>query len=394
MQTLINDENYILAIRLKHPERFREIFGETIAELAHEDLTHCIQKLSETLLQRYRLQGPVASTSFGRWHVLFSAKASRMNPDMSEQIPLLREVGAAKMRELLTNNLGQATGCRQEYHFLILPAPGRAAEKSIERAIDRALADAGVADDRMPDKDSIERLGALIDDGGLQCVFQPVVSLAAEKVVGYEALTRGPDGTPFQSADVLFTAARRGGLTRKIEMACLEMALKWLPDIPSQFWISVNLGPDLLTSEEFRRHIEHPDILPLLPRVVFELTEHLPLESAVRLRDALEGLKEKGLRLSLDDTGCGFFDLTTVRELRPEIVKLCITVISRIGRSDGVEREMYKTIQSISRMGGITLGEGVEREEQAQVLKRCGAALAQGNLYGIPLPAETLFGKI
>ncbi|MGR9099684.1 MAG: EAL domain-containing protein [Gammaproteobacteria bacterium] len=388
-----SDQHYILAVRLKRPERFREIFGETIAELAREDLTHCIQKLSETLLQRYRLLGPVTSSGFGRWHVLFSAKASPMNPDMSEQIPLLREVGAAKMRDLLTNNLGQATGCRQDYHFLILPAPVRTTVKSIERAIDQALHNAGVADDRMPDKASVERLGALIDDGGLQCFFQPVVSLADEKVVGYEALTRGPAGTPFQSADELFMAARRGGLTRKIEMACLEMALEWLPDIPSQFWISVNLGPELLTSDEFRRHIERPDILALLPRVVFELTEHLPLESAVRLRDALKGLKEKGLRLSLDDTGCGFFDLSTVRELRPEIVKLCITVVSRIGRSEGVEKEMYKTIQSISRMGGATLGEGVEREEQAQVLKRCGAELAQGNLYGLPMPAEKLFGK-
>jgi len=98
------------------------------------------------------------------------------------------------------------------------------------------------------------------------------------------------------------------------------------------------------------------------------LTEHLPIESAVRLNKTIAQFRTSGIQLSLDVTGCGFFDLSTVEELRPEIVKQCITVISRIGRSTEIEKEMRNTIRTITELGKITLGEGVENAYQAEVL--------------------------
>ncbi|SDY41780.1 EAL domain-containing protein [Nitrosomonas sp. Nm33] len=389
--TVPGNQRFILAVQLTQPERFREIFGEAIVKFAYVDMTYDIQLLSEVLLQKYQCYGSIASSYFGRWYRVFSPKASLMSFDMAEQIPLLQEVGTAKMHELLITNFGQATGSRQNFRLLILPAPELLDEKSINQAIDDALKLVADASLLLHGNQTREILQRLIEQDQLQCYFQPIFSLADQKIVGYEALSRGPADSVFYTADALFTAARQFGMTQALEFACLKQAINWLTDIPKHLWISVNLGPDLFMSDEFQQYLSSPHIKPLLSRIVFELTEHLPIESAVKLHSVMADFRNNGLKLSLDDTGCGFFDMTTVEELRPAIVKLCITVISRIGRKDGVEQEMSETIRAITALGGLTLGEGVENAYQAEVLKQCGATLVQGNLFGLPKPAKELF---
>lgn len=389
--TAPNDQRFILVVQLNQLERFQEIFGEAIAKLAYADMTRDIQRLSEILLQKYQCYGPITSAYFGRWYRVFGPKVVLMPFDMSEQIPLLQEVGAAKMHELLITNFGQATGSRQDCRLMILPAPECLDDKSVNRVIDHALELVPDTNPALHGNETRELLQLLIEQDQLQCYFQPIFSLADQEIVGYEALSRGPVDSVFYTADALFTAARQFGMTHALEFACLKQAINWLVYIPQHLWISVNLGPELFMSYEFQQYLSNPHIKSSLSRIVFELTEHLPIESAVKLHTVMRDFRNTGLKLSLDDTGCGFFDMTTVEELRPAIVKLCITVISRIGRKDGVEREMSETIRAITALGGMTLGEGVENAQQAEVLKQCGATLVQGNLFGLPKPAKELF---
>lgn len=388
---IVNDQRFILAVQLNQPEHFREIFGEAIVKFAYADMTRDIQLLSEILLQKYQFYTPVTSTYFGRWYRVFGPKTALISFDMSEQLPLLQEVGAARMHELMITNFGQATGSRQDFRLMILPAPAYLDDSSINQAIDNVLNQLPEASLLLHGEETRELLQILIEQDQLQSYFQPIFSLTDQKIVGYEALSRGPADSVFCTADALFTAARQFGMSQTLEFACLRRAINWLDSIPEHFWISVNLGPQLFISYEFQQYLSDPHIKTLLPRIIFELTEHLPIESAVKLHTVMRDFQHTGLKLSLDDTGCGFFDMTTVEELRPEIVKLCITVISHIGRKDGVEREMTETIRAITALGGLTLGEGVENTLQAEVLKQCGATLVQGNLYGLPKPAEELF---
>jgi EAL domain-containing protein (putative c-di-GMP-specific phosphodiesterase class I) len=107
-------------------------------------------------------------------------------------------------------------------------------------------------------------------------------------------------------------------MTQLLEFTCLKRAIDWLPFIPEPFWISVNLGPDLFMSSEFQHYVTSLQIMPLLPRVVFELTEHLPIESAVKLHAVLKELRSARFKLSLDDTGCGFFDMRPLKNCVPK----------------------------------------------------------------------------
>lgn len=388
---MLNNQLYLFVVQLNQPGRFEAIFGEAIAKFAYADLTRDIRRLSDRLLQKYRLYRPITSAYFGRWYALFGLKETLMPFDMLEQIPVLQAVGTAEMHALLLENLGQATGSRQDFRILILPAPENIHPASIDQAIDLALLTPPKVNPVLHGIETQAFLQDLTERDRLECYFQPICSLIDQTIVGYEALTRGPADSALHSADALFTAAHQFGMTQALEFACLKRTFDWLPRIPSHFWISVNLGPGLFMSSLLQQYLANPAITPLLSRVVFELTEHLPIESAVRLHVTLNELRRTQFKLSLDDTGCGFFDMTTVEELRPEIIKLCITVISRIGRKDGVEREISRTIQAITRLGGITLGEGVEHAYQADALKQCGAALAQGHFFGPPQPARDLF---
>lgn len=93
-----------------------------------------------------------------------------------------------------------------------------------------------------------------------------------------------------------------------------------------------------------------------------------------------------GIRLALDDTGCGFADINTVRILRPDVVKLCITITSRLGRHPDIEKDIRNFVAKTENLGGVVLGEGIERKEQAEILKNCGVYLGQGYYHGRPRP--------
>jgi EAL domain-containing protein (putative c-di-GMP-specific phosphodiesterase class I) len=386
----MNDSHYyVLAVQLNDPGHFRAVYGSAVVEVAHTDLTRGIEQFCGLLLSRYQRHGEVVSPEFGRWHCIFTGKEALMRTDMQEQLPILRETGAVMMRDLLVGCFGHATGIRQGFNLVIAETEATDPE-SVNRAVDRALrVETGASLLRVDVSE--DYLRQLVNGGELLSYFQPIVELQNGNTVAYEALTRGPVDSAVYLADGLFGAARFHRLTEALELACLRRSISWLHAIPEPLWISVNLGPALLISPEFGQFIREPEIEPLLPRVVFELTEHVPVASVAGLHDAVSALFPEGLRLSLDDTGCGFFDLTTVEAMQPEIVKLCITVISRIGRSPEVEREMQKTIQAVTKLGALILGEGVEYAYQAEVLKRSGAALAQGNYFGLPKPAIELF---
>ena len=147
-------------------------------------------------------------------------------------------------------------------------------------------------------------------------------------------------------------------------------------------FLTINLGPAAL--------LRAADVLPLAGRtdVVFELTEHLPLDAAAELRSAIDRLHQLQLHTALDDTGCGFADLRTAEILRPGIVKLCITVIRNADRGDPFIHAIKQTTQQLQALGCRVLAEGVETESQHAALVACGIELGQGWLYGRPLDLE------
>lgn len=234
-----------------------------------------------------------------------------------------------------------------------------------------------------------ENTAALVADllagpQGMRTLLQPIVRLHDQTVVGYEALSRGPQGSVLESPDRLFAAASACGRTLDMELHSAALALQRTQGrLPPGCFLSVNLGPQALACAAQR--------LPLQERqdVLLELTEHLPLDGALELSEAVSSLRAQSVGLALDDTGCGFADLDTARVLQPDIAKLCITVVRHAGQGGPLDVDIARTVAQLHQLGCRVLAEGVETQAQHEALRACGVELAQGWLYGRPVAVDT-----
>ena len=96
---------------------------------------------------------------------------------------------------------------------------------------------------------TIEQLSALsqiLAQGNLHSLFQPIVSLSERRILGYEALTRGPSNSPLHSPIPLFAVARQSGRLSELELACRESACRRFSELQLPGKLFLNISPESL----------------------------------------------------------------------------------------------------------------------------------------------------
>jgi EAL domain-containing protein (putative c-di-GMP-specific phosphodiesterase class I) len=170
-------------------------------------------------------------------------------------------------------------------------------------------------------------------------------------------------------------------------MLALRRALELLPRVPPEAWLAVNVSPRTASCPELRELLRH---VPR-SRLVLEITEHDEVESYDALVDALCRLREGGVRIAVDDAGAGFASFRHVLRLRPEIVKLDISLIAGID-VDPVRRALVSSLVDFTaQIGAAVIAEGIETEPEFEVLQQHGVRLGQGYLLGRPRPVAEAF---
>jgi EAL domain-containing protein (putative c-di-GMP-specific phosphodiesterase class I) len=209
-------------------------------------------------------------------------------------------------------------------------------------------------------------------------VFQTVVRLADRQVVGYEALTRFADGS---RPDVRFSQANAAGMSVRFEMACLKAQLEAATWLPSGSWLSVNVSPALANAV-----VPLVSVLELADRdLVFEITEHVEVGDYTALGRALELVRGRA-RLAVDDAGAGYAGLRHILELRPQFVKLDLSLVRNVD-TDRARQAMVAGMAHFAGNSGCELiAEGIETEEELAELIRLGVDYGQGYLFGQPEP--------
>ena len=125
-------------------------------------------------------------------------------------------------------------------------------------------------------------------------------------------------------------------------------------------------------------------------RLVLEITEHLSLGKIDDLRPVVEGYHSRGVRIAMDETGCGYADLNATASIRADIVKLCITLIRSAEQHRDVRAAIAEVVNQAHSHGTLVLAEGVGTIDQACMLSELGIGLAQSWLYGKPFPETEL----
>lgn len=218
----------------------------------------------------------------------------------------------------------------------------------------------------------------------LKAAYQPVCHLPGGGVFGYEALIRGPRGTPLEQPTALFAVAHENGMSIELETLCLEAVFAALPKGIEGRQLFVNATSTLLRHPVFidERHLKsinrsHPD-------VVIEISEREMVGDYSSFLGILERLRRANLRFALDDAGSGYSGLEAILHLRPDYIKVADSLVRRL-EADPIKQEIITSLAAIGRRIGATLiAEGIERPEEKDALVALGVPFGQGYLLGRP----------
>ncbi len=237
---------------------------------------------------------------------------------------------------------------------------------------------------------TIEQLSALsqiLAQGNLHSLFQPIVSLSERRILGYEALTRGPSNSPLHSPIPLFAVARQSGRLSELELACRESACRRFSELQLPGKLFLNISPESLleASHQPGRTLQLLKTYGIAPsQVVIELTEQAPIDDFSLLHTALHHYRAMGFSIALDDLGAGYSSLRLWSELRPDYVKIDRHFIDGI-HQDAVKREFVGSILQMAKASRAqVIAEGIELPEELAVLAEMGVDLLQGYLLGRP----------
>jgi EAL domain-containing protein (putative c-di-GMP-specific phosphodiesterase class I) len=231
-------------------------------------------------------------------------------------------------------------------------------------------------------------LDRVLQHRAVTTAFQPIVDLRTGDVLAFEALSRGPAGSPLERPDVLFQTARDCGLTGELDWICRAGAFRAALDagFGGALTLFVNVEPDVAAT------LAPKDLVMLVKaaerdlRVVLEVTERALLQKPAELLHWLSWARERWWGVALDDVGAAPESLALMPFVDPDVIKLDFRFI----RSPELDGEDMRVIDAVrehaARTGASILAEGVERPADVVRARELGAHLAQGWLFGRPGP--------
>jgi EAL domain-containing protein (putative c-di-GMP-specific phosphodiesterase class I) len=218
----------------------------------------------------------------------------------------------------------------------------------------------------------------------LWIAYQLIVNWPQRVVFGQEALVRS-NHPQLPSVKAILDAAERLGKLEALGRRIRQSVASDLPKLVGNALLFVNLHPRDLEDGSLMRG-DSP-LVAHAKRCVFELTERAALQSLADVRARIDRLRSFGFRFAIDDLGTGHASLAAVAHLRPEMVKIDMSLVRDIDR-DPVRRGLFAALsQACSKLGIAVVAEGVETMAERDALFALGCDLMQGFLFARPGPA-------
>lgn len=222
-------------------------------------------------------------------------------------------------------------------------------------------------------------------------VYQPQYSVTDKKLRGFESLIRMklPDGRVVSPAEFI-PIAEMSNLIYQIDEYAIERALKeFAPYVnrKEKIMVSVNISANGFAREEFVPFVEK-----MLEKYNFpsecleiEITEYSFAVSQEQTLNSVHGLKEKNIQIALDDFGTGYTSLSQLMNLSANLLKVDKSLVDDIAKSE-LNSDFVKSIGSMGHLLDCEVVlEGVESEDQVDVIKRLNCDYIQGYVWSKPV---------
>ncbi len=238
-------------------------------------------------------------------------------------------------------------------------------------------------------------LHGALERGELRLFYQPKVSVAAERVVGYEALLRWEHPTRGMLVpDDFIGVAEDSGLIVPIGRWALSEAARQAAE-----WGGGREPPPVMCVNLSARQVAQPDIVETIaealdesgvnpPSICLEITESVVMEQSHGTVTTLSELKRLGVQLAIDDFGTGYSSLGYLQRFRLDYLKIDRSFVDGLGRDPGQTAIVDAIVRLAQALGLGVIAEGVERREQLDALRELGCDLVQGYLFAHPEPPE------
>lgn len=266
-------------------------------------------------------------------------------------------------------------------HALLSENPFFRFERRVHAAVEEART---LPERRATRREEVWRieLARVISDARIRTVWQPVVELGSGSVFGFEALSRGPEDTPFATPRAMFALSGKAGNDFDLDRVCRESALRDALHVARKGKLFLNVLPSTLADEGAWSRWSTPG------DVVVEISERALGDDPSAHAPACEALKARGFALALDDVGTGREGSAALDRLRPDFVKVDPSVIRGIDGSL-IRQEIFSTIVRLgAAIDASIVAVGIESEAEAATLRSLGARYGQGYHFAQPAPRE------
>ena len=230
-------------------------------------------------------------------------------------------------------------------------------------------------------------------DGHFVPFFQPLVTLRTGQLAGFEVLARWqhPRAGLVPPSDFI-PVAEQDGWIEELSQQILQKAFVAAAAIPDPLTLAVNISPLQLRDAALPEQIRDLAAAANFPlsRVVVEITESALIDSLQSAAAIVAELKSLGCRLALDDFGTGYSSLSHLQALPFDKLKVDRSFVGSMTE----KRESRKIVSAVvglgQSLGLTTVAEGIETQEQAEMMLWLGCDLGQGYFFGRPMPAAEL----
>lgn len=304
---------------------------------------------------------------------------------------LVSKAVRAELRTELVRRLSEASVLSPRIDVEVLGTRGGAAGVVREMALEwiqSAGPDAFLSSRGNPYDVAIREL---LDGDHVRMVFQPIADAWSGRVIGFEALCRGPKGHILEMPDAFFDALGRSALQRETHLRLVDLARRRgsaaLPagdlllfiNAPSEeHWPVRGGGAPLLSSDTWP-----------WSKVVLEITEKAPVRNKEDFAGVVEWGRAAGVRFALDDVGAGYAGLSSYALLSPEFTKVDMGLV-RGCDSDPTRRAIIASLVTLAhRTDSQVIAEGVETAAELETVRWLGVDLVQGFLVAPPTEAPT-----
>ena len=267
---------------------------------------------------------------------------------------------------------------------VVLHNPTIKSERQILQAVEDAREDAKLELGLRTRLQSRQLLQVILS-GQIQVRYEAIVDLNNAQVLGYEALSRGPEDTDLSRPIELFRRAEDLGLLYELDCLCRRVALEGAHRLPKDTTIFLNclptaIGDPTLRHDGLRKTLENFDLKP--SNLVLEISESESIENFGAFREVADSCRELGIRIAMDDAGTGYASLEAIMKLEPDFIKTDMLLVRGID-SDPSRQEIVRAMEAVARgIGAQVVAEGIETEPELSTLRDIGIQYGQGFYFG------------